>query len=175
MGRSGKFYKIKDKSYKFLSSISIPGISRIFITEIVLFKVLWTVLILISVSIGFSNIFESVRDFNQYDVITNVERLTPKSVIFPAITVCAEASYIRDHYKNETLSERTSLKNSNASIIKNFIGASVFCSDSSSFAFVFDQITSFKIPRQNLDCLRFNGATKKLTYFQHMTVTVFYC
>lgn len=70
-----------------------------------------------------------------------------------------------DHYKNGTFSGGTSLNNSNASIIKNFIGLSLFSSDSSSSALVFDQIASFKIPRQNLDCLRFNGATKKQSDF----------
>jgi len=35
---------------------------------------------------GFENISQAVADFYKFDVITNIERVNPENVTFPAIT-----------------------------------------------------------------------------------------
>lgn len=72
----------------FFSTISVTGISRIFIADNRFFKVLWTCIILVSVISGFCHISETVNDYYKYDAITNTERIKPDRVIFPAVTVC---------------------------------------------------------------------------------------
>lgn len=63
------------------------GIPRIAKTNSVVVKLVWIIMLLISVSYGFYTISRSINNFNQFDVITNVERIYPKSVTFPAITI----------------------------------------------------------------------------------------
>lgn len=156
----GKIDKIKEKSYQFFSTISIPGISRIFTTKNYVFKLLWTVLVLISVSYGFINIARASQDFNKFDVITNIERVNPIAVTFPAITVCAPSVYKKMRFKNGSIISSEDLCGNSLSI-QNFAQAS-FDSDSWIYETVND-IEYFHLPDQGADCLRFNGALNKLT------------
>jgi len=43
------------------------------------------------------NIFLAVTDYCKYDKITNIERVTPQNVTFPAVTVCARG-YDREYF-----------------------------------------------------------------------------
>jgi len=45
-------------------------------------------LILLTFGLGFWNIGLAVTDYYRYDKITNIERVTPINVTFPAITIC---------------------------------------------------------------------------------------
>jgi len=75
-------------------------------TESYLLKLLWTVLILCAFGFGFDNISQAITDYYKFDKITNIERVAPENVTFPAITVCIEPRYFRDHYLNDSLIEK---------------------------------------------------------------------
>ena len=98
-----KWLKIKEKTIDFFKTISIPGIPQIVTTESYLVKLLWIVVILGVFGFGFNNISQSVDDFYKYDKITNIERVTPESFTFPAIIVCTQEGYMRNHYKNGSI------------------------------------------------------------------------
>ncbi len=160
-----KWLKVKAKTVDYFETISIPGVSQIVTTESYLLKLLWIVVILGVFGFGFYNISQSVDDYYKYDVITNIERITPENVTFPAITVCIEPRYLRDHYLNDTLiGEDFGFSNS----IENFLDfewTNFFFSYNISISNVSSHLDTFKINdpfnRFFLDCLRFNGITNK--------------
>ncbi len=60
-------------------------------------------MILLVFAFGFENISLAVADYYNYDKITNIERVTPKDVIFPAITIFAKFGLSKKHYRNGSL------------------------------------------------------------------------
>ena len=55
---------------------------------------------------GFENISLAVVDYYKFDKITNIERVNPENVTFPAITICNYEGYWREHYRNGLLIKR---------------------------------------------------------------------
>lgn len=142
---------MKAKGFKFFASSSIPGISRIFTTKNYVFKVLWTLLILISVVWGFVVISESVDEFYKYDVITNTERVTPDNFVFPAITFCTQNMLYRlTSLSNGTLTQTIAYKKFN---IANFIIQVSFIGIDLNMS----HLESFQNPDTKSQCFRFNG------------------
>ena len=121
--KRGKWSKVKDKTVNYLKIISIPGIPQIVTTESYLSKLLWTVLIVVIFALGFENITYAVVDFYKFDKITNIERVTPENVTFPAITICTYYEYYKIHkFKNGSdIKKGIKIKNDNNSRISNFI------------------------------------------------------
>ena len=113
--------KVEAKAVKYFTTISIPGISPILSEDNYLLKLFWVILILLTFALGFWNIALAVNDYYNYDVITNIERVEPSSVTFPAITICTENSYKRDHFKNGKITGSTFIKAENISRIRYFI------------------------------------------------------
>ena len=144
--------------YNFFSTNRIPGIPMIGTTDNYFFKFLWTILILISIAVGFYNIAEVKNDYYNFDVITNIERVTPDNVTFPAITICTDQSYERTLFINglQRTKESILIKNDNISRFKNFILQMEYSDTSYN---VTNQMDYFKIPDFQSDCLRFNGFT----------------
>lgn len=173
MKKTGKFYKIREKGYKFLTSISIPGIQRVFITEVYLFKVLLTILILTSISFGLFNISETVKDYYKFDVISHIESVTPKVVTFPAVTICTYNSYKRDRYKNFRLVDSEEIQRG-ALRTKEFIGSIYFKTNENQYNIDINQLDEFKIIDFDIDCVRFNGATNNKTLYTTNDSNIFY-
>ena len=102
--KTGKLYKIKEKACSYFTTISIPGVPGIFTGNNILLKIIWTLLMLGLFGVGFWNIALAVNDFYNYDVITNIERVTPDNITFPAITICFVIdSILRKRIVNQTL------------------------------------------------------------------------
>ena len=91
--KKAKWSKVKAKTVDYFKTISIPGVPQIVTTESYLLKLLWTVVILCVFGFGFENISEAVADYYKYDKITNIERVKPDNVTYPAITVCTPGNY----------------------------------------------------------------------------------
>lgn len=143
--------RLKEKSMKFIRASTVHGVSRIVKTDHYLVKLVWTVMILISVSSGLYIISKTVNDYNKYDVITNIERVQLKQVIFPAITVCFLRHYNKSHFINNTLirSEITSEGH-----FKDFF----YYFKSPNLETNLSKLEFFKKPTFIEDCVRFNGA-----------------
>ncbi len=157
---AGKWDRIKTKGNEFFKSISIPGISHIATTKNYLLKLVWIVLILVIFGFGVQNISLAVIDYYNYDKITNIERVTPQNVTFPAITACFKGYNQSYYYKNNSVN--ITFVNSlslNVSLIKNFINQSFFFKTNEKD--VGNHLDFFTIPRLDLDCFRFNAATNK--------------
>ena len=95
--------KIKEKTFNYFTVISIPGIPGIFNGNNIFFKIFWTLLMLGLFGVGFWNIALAVNDFYSYDVITNIKRVTPEKVIFPAITICSDGLLNIRFFENNEL------------------------------------------------------------------------
>ena len=128
------------------------------------FRMTWIFLILLTFVLGIWNIALAFIDYYQYDKITNIQRVTPNNVTFPAITICNHNKYRKDLYVNGKLNnsvlENVYEKNPT---IKNFINwefTRFYLSEFDTYLNVSERIEYFKIP-DHLDCLRFNGATNK--------------
>lgn len=163
---------IRQKLHSFFTTVSIPGISRVVGTEVLVLRLLWIAFILGSMSFGLFNIAQSVKDYYRYDVITNVEYITPESFTLPAITICAQDKFDRAYYyNNETLiSQENDIKNDRL-ILKDFLSlVDIFPGD---YEYNMSKLESFKILYspgnlhlafsyfENLQCVRFNGASNK--------------
>ena len=123
---------------------------------------------------GFLNISLAVTDYKHFDVITNIKRVTPSNVTFPAITFCLPY-YYRDHHINGTVKKRELIviKNDNISRITNFIDsrATRLYTERDSFLKFTNYLDTFKIPINIavvslFECFRFNGATNGFESFK---------
>ena len=105
-------------------------------------------------AVGFWNIALAVNDFYNYDVITNIERVTPENVTFPAITICADTNSFKiKYFINGTFYSIVDAEKYEKSQFKfiDFIFGS-----SSNWKNTNDYLDYFKIPENSLDCIRFN-------------------
>ena len=163
--RKTKWSRIKSKTITFISTISIPGIPQIMTIDNFFLKITWILLILLTFAFGFWNIGLAVTDYYQYDKITNIERVRPNNVTFPAITICNYQRYIKDFYINGSFDNYINLTvwTDKNPTIKNFIdweSTHFYFYELETFFDVREHIEYFKIP-DHLDCLRFNGVTNK--------------
>ncbi len=171
-----KWLKVKANTVDYFKTISIPGVSQIVTTESYLLKLLWTVVILCVFGFGFDNISQAVADYYKYDVITNIERVTPENVTFPAITLCTLDGYWRDHYRDGRLVINDRVKN-NSNLLKQFIIFTFFYSDKNgSYLRVDNHLDFFKTTTQDnkyfLDCFKFNAIKNKSVELFKATTTV---
>ena len=95
--------KLKEKTYTFLTTISIPGVPGIFTSSNIFFSIFWTLLLLALFGVGLWNIALAIMDFYNYDVISNIKRVSPENVTFPAITICTKGDFRKDYYVNGSL------------------------------------------------------------------------
>ena len=84
-----------------VDTLSIHGLPRLLSNKNGIVKFVWLVIFLVSVCAGLANIGLEVKDYLHFDVITNIERISPESYIFPAIAVCT-TSFYRANFKNGT-------------------------------------------------------------------------
>ena len=125
----------------------------------------WVVLILLVFAFGFQNISLAVNDYYKYDKITNIERVTPKYVKFPAITICSHEGYLREYYRNGSLINRDIVFSNLLKQFVNFKETYFYSTENNSYLNVSNQLDIFKISnpinRLFVDCLRFNAVTNK--------------
>lgn len=107
-------------------------------------------MILTSVSAGLYIINRSVRDYYEYDVITNIERVTEQSVLFPAIAVCTK-KYVNKYFQENGSYAGRDLTNED--IFKKMIGGFESPNGDTNLA----KLEFFENINYNFSCLRFNG------------------
>lgn len=139
--------------HKFLSTASFHGFPRIATTSSRLVQLVWIVFIVLSGAVGFINIVQTVNDFYQFDVITNVDRISAKSLTFPAITICTKGHSRMFHF-NKTDREYYIIFNLT---LEFFLRDLEFRAES----FNRTEMQFFKIPKSLGDCIRFNGFANK--------------
>ena len=172
--KKAKWSKVKAKTVDYFKTISIPGVSRIVTTESFLLKLLWTVVILCVFGFGFDNISQAVADYYKFDKITNIERVNPENVTYPAITICALEGYLKEHYINgSNIKTDESVSFTDRNLLKQFVDVEetffskqIFSNNINEiFIDVKNHIDFFKIAHpvkeQFLDCLRFNAITNR--------------
>jgi len=160
-----KWLKVKAKTVDYFKTISIPGVSKIVTTESYLLKLLWIVVILCVFGFGFDNISQAVADYYKYDKITNIERVNPENVTFPAITVCTVEGYLREHYRNRTLIKEERVFSNLLKQFVNFTETVFYSFKNYSLLNINSNLDTFKMSHPFnglfLDCLRFNAEKNK--------------
>jgi hypothetical protein len=146
-----KWEQIKEKVFYFISKISVIGVKRIIKSDNRLVKLTWGIMILTSLSFGLLNTSNSISDYLNYDVITNIEKITPTNITFPAITICASYYLYKEVFIDNKFS-RSEYIYDNASL-KMFIEYSSFKEKNLNLS----QFESFKIPNYVGTCLKFDG------------------
>ncbi len=119
-------------------------------------KILWTILILTSFSVGFYNIADLTDGFYKYEVITNVKRITEKNFTFPAITICANGLMKRSYFKNDSFIESKYDNFYDNLSMRNFFLEGGFRNEA-----LDKKLEYFKIPQYEFICIRYNGATNQ--------------
>lgn len=89
---------MRAKGYILFTTMNIPGVARIFKAERYMLKALWTMLVLLFVSLGMYTIHQSAGDFYNYNMITNVETTKSSSASFPAISLCIGYTFSKSAY-----------------------------------------------------------------------------
>ena len=114
---------------------------------------------------GFYIISQAVADFNKFDKITNIERVYPENVTFPAIIICTSEGYSREHFINGSLIQRDIVY---TNLLKQFLDfeiTSFYSFKKNSFLSVNNHLDTFKINDPSgwffFDCLRFNAVTNR--------------
>ena len=122
--KKAKWSKVRAKTVNYFKTISIPGVSKIVTAENYLLKLLWTLVILCVFGVGIFIISQAVADFYKYDKITNIERVYPESVTFPAITICTSEGFLREHFnRNGSLIKRDTVS---TNLVENFVDLACF-------------------------------------------------
>jgi len=153
--KKSKWLRVKEKTVNYFKTISIPGIPQIVTTESYFSKFLCLALITGVFAFGFYNISLAVNDYYKFDKITNIERVNPDSVAFPAITICALGEYLRERYVNGRFISRDhiQIQTDNKLRIGNFL-------ETRNVPDYINYLDFFKIPDRT-DCFRFNAITNK--------------
>jgi hypothetical protein len=114
---------------------------------------------------GFDNISHAVADYYKFDKITNIERVYPEFVTFPAIIICTSEGYRREHYRNGSLIKADRVFTNLINEFLNFDSTWFRLYKNSNFLNRNYYLDSFKINHlvytSSLDCLRFNAATNR--------------
>lgn len=126
-------------------------------------------MILTSVSAGLYIINRSVRDYYDYDVITNIERVTEQSVLFPAIAVCTK-KYVKKYFQENGSYAGRELTNED--IFKQMIGDFESTNGDTNLY----KLEFFENINYNVSCLRFNGGNigkaERVTNSSHFMLTI---
>ena len=140
--------KFKEHLYKALSNNQITS----------KFKLVLTLLILFPISLGFYNIYQTVDDYYRYDVITNIERIEPHELVFPAITICTARHFYKEYYENNTRPNETLEYTTNIDF-RQFIRIRMAkTSDKNANQHLLEL---FEIPYFDSICVRFNGGINR--------------
>ena len=148
--------------------MSIAGVPQIATTESYLLKVTWTILLLVTFSVGFYNINLAVTDYYKFDKITNIESVTNVNMTFPTITICVIDGYQRDYYSNQSFvgSDFIDIRNDTVLRLKNFLSDPKFVhysflDESENTTDVTSYLEFFKMSNHDYECFRFNAFTNK--------------
>ena len=119
------------------SSAQIHGIPRIFQTERLFFKVMWTVFFVFSFGAFTYSFFSILSSYFQYPVVSTIDIISEYSLPFPTVTFCSNNPTLKNYSLND--------------FIINCQYNSVFdCSTDKYFSVYYDQL-------QLRRCFRFNS------------------
>lgn len=80
--------QIKKKWDKLIATSSIFGLTRLYTVKSPLVKIFWVLTSLAFLSLGLYLAYHSIKEYLDYRVVTNIQRVQTLSVIFPAVTLC---------------------------------------------------------------------------------------
>ena len=149
--------KLKKATHKFVSNISIYGISRVLKAETFVAKLAWTLMIIASSAYGIINTADSLNDYYQNEVVTKVERIWPEKVTFPAVTVCFPSVLIKDYFENANANKEFKKELLFDFDLKPLVQEANFINSSSTNISVIDKLDYFSDTRMNSKCFKFNG------------------
>jgi len=86
---NNKFEKIKKRICELLEVSSSHGIPNLIRTKSLLILIMWSILTVLSASLGSYFVFKSILDYLKYDTVAKIEVINEQKVQFPTISFCA--------------------------------------------------------------------------------------
>ena len=135
----------------FLMNTSIFGLSRMIKNKLLIIKIVWVVFTILSFGAGVYFISNTMTNYFSFEPVTNVLRVNPSNVTFPASTICTKG-FVRDSITyNDTTSYFIDFDYSISDYAKDIIFKEVRLRD-----YRYD-LEYFKIPKLYGECLRFRS------------------
>ena len=88
LSSSSKLFYLKSMLARSVQDTTVHGIPRIFLSNNLVLKVMWSIFCLVSISGCSVLIAQSCNEFYNYDVITKTRIVNQDTIKFPAVTVC---------------------------------------------------------------------------------------
>ena len=166
--------KLKKATHKLALNISIHGIKRIVIAETFVAKLAWILMIIASSVYGIINTVRTFNEYYQYQVVTNVERISPKNITFPAVTVCFPSVLIRNHFVNSSSNEEFKREVLIDFDLQPFVKEANFFNSASMKIPVINNLVFFNDTKMNSKCVKFNeaGLVKAENAFGHFHLKI---
>lgn len=92
-----KKFNLKSAFHNLLANTSIYGVRRLVRSNCCLIRLVWLMTTILSAVFGVYILHELASDYLRHDVITQSKLIEPKSVMFPAITICIPSPTINNH------------------------------------------------------------------------------
>ena len=91
--KNNRWERVKGITNKFATSTSVYGINRMVKAKSIPMRIVWTLMALASVSLGFIIIGNTIVNFFKFDVFTQTKLLNPEpnSSFMPSVTFCTES------------------------------------------------------------------------------------
>jgi hypothetical protein len=81
--------KLKEKFLELILDSKCHGLPNIFSNRICLTRILWIILVSLSITINLYQIYLSLIDYFNFDYVTNIDSVYEEHVIFPTISMCS--------------------------------------------------------------------------------------
>ena len=81
--------RLKEKFLELILDSKCHGLPNIFSNRICLTRILWIILVSLSITINLYQIYLSLIDYFNFDYVTNIDSVYEEHVIFPTISMCS--------------------------------------------------------------------------------------
>jgi hypothetical protein len=92
------YERIQFEFLEFTSMTSMNCLHFIFKSKKIISKILWSTFILITGVLFFLTLSNYIKDYKNYDVITEIETIYQNTLIFPTITICSDDKNFSSFY-----------------------------------------------------------------------------
>ncbi len=82
------FSALKSSLRECASYSSILGLANIERSHFLILKIIWSILVIISVAASIFLVYESIHDYLKYEVVTTIRKKPQVQMEFPAVTIC---------------------------------------------------------------------------------------
>ena len=91
-----KWKRLKEISKRFASESTVIGLTRISKAKTKLIQICWLLMTLVSLAFGLYLTCETIKDYLEYNVFTQIKIIRANSSLMPSVTFCIYGSDTKD-------------------------------------------------------------------------------